>query len=99
MEGRVTFLRVVVEAPRGEWEECRMVGCVGLCAVCLTLGRARDLFKATAQAREGAAVAESVVGIVAALNNKARDMFALILGLAMVDYVVLNVNISMGGRI
>ena len=87
----MTFLRVVVEAPRGEWEECRMVGCVGLCAVCLTLGRARDLFKATAQAREGA-VAESAVGIVvAALNNKARDMFALILGLRMVDYVDLNV--------
>jgi hypothetical protein len=29
MVGRVTFLRVVVEAPSGEWEECRMVGCVG----------------------------------------------------------------------
>ena len=93
----MTFLRVVVEAPRGEWEECRMVGCVGLCAVCWTLGRARDLFRATAQAREGA-VAESVVGIVvAALNNKARDMFALILGLAMVDYANLNVNVSMRG--
>lgn len=98
MLGRVTFLRVLVEAPRGEWEECRMVGCVGLCAAYWTLGRLRHLFKTTVQAREGA-VAESVVGIVAALNNKARDMFALILGLAMVDYVVLNVNISMGGRI
>jgi hypothetical protein len=31
MVGRVTFLRVVVEAPSGEWEECRMVvGCVVL---------------------------------------------------------------------
>jgi hypothetical protein len=52
------------------------------------------LFRATAQAREGAAAAvvEKVVGIVvAALNNKARDMFALILGLPVVDYVVLNV--------
>lgn len=96
----MTFLRVVVEAPRGEWEECRMVGCVGLCTVCWTLGRARDLFRATAQVREGAAaVAESVVGIVvAALNSKARDMFALILGLAMVDYANVNVNISMRGR-
>ena len=59
------------------------------------LGRWRHLLKATAQAREGAAAAavvEKVVGIVAAaLNNKARDMFALILGLRMVDYVDLNV--------
>lgn len=63
--------------------------CVGLWVECWMLGRARDLFKATAHAREGAAaVAEKVVGIVAALNNKARDMFALILGLRMVDYVV-----------
>jgi len=79
-----------------------MVGCVGLCAACWTLGRARDLFKATAQAREGAAVAvaESVVGTVAAaLNNKARDMFALILVLAMVDHVVLNVVGSMLGSV
>ena len=79
-----------------------MVGCVGLWIGSWRLGRWRDLFKATAQAREGAAVAaaESVVGIVAAaLNNKARDMFALILGLAIVDYMVLNVNVSMGGRI
>ena len=93
--GRVTFLRVVVEAPSGEWEECRMVGCVGLWVVCWMLGRWRHLLKATAQAREGAAAAavvEKVVGIVAAaLNNKARDMFALILGLRMVDYVDLNV--------
>jgi len=59
------------------------------------LGRLGHLLKATAQAREGA-VAESVVGIVvAALNNKARDMFALILGLAMVDYAILNVYVSM----
>lgn len=101
MVGRVTFLRVVVEAPRGEWEECRIVGCVGLCAVCWTLGRARDLFKATAQAREGVAAAAEkvVVGIVAALNNKARDMFALIPGLAMVDYAILDVDVSMRGRI
>lgn len=52
------------------------------------LGRWRHLFKATAQAREGAAAAavveKAVFGIVAALNNKARDMFALILGLRMV---------------
>jgi hypothetical protein len=40
-------------------------------------------------------VVESVVGIVAAaLNNKARGMFALILGLRMVDYVDLNVYVS-----
>lgn len=62
------------------------------------LGRWRHLFKATAQAREGAAAAavveKAVFGIVAALNNKARDMFALILGLRMVDYVDLNVYVS-----
>jgi hypothetical protein len=40
-------------------------------------------------------VVEKAVGIVAALNNKARDMFALILGLRMVDCVDLNVVDSM----
>jgi hypothetical protein len=39
MVGRVTFLRVLVEAPRGEWEECRIVGFDGLCVECWTLGR------------------------------------------------------------
>ena len=69
------------------------VVCVDLWVGCWMLRRARDLFKATAQAREGVA-ADSVVGIVAALNNKARDMFALILGLRMVGYVDLNVYVS-----
>lgn len=66
----------------------------------MRLGRLRHLFKATAQAREGVAAAAEkvVVGIVAALNNKARDMFALILGLAMVDYAILDVDVSMRGR-
>jgi hypothetical protein len=81
-----------------------MVGWVRLWVACWRLGRARDLFRATAQAREGAAaavVAESVVGIVAAaLNNKARDMFALILGLPlMVDYMISNVVGSMRGSV
>lgn len=85
MAGRVTFLRVVVEAPSGEWEECLMVGCVGLCAAGWTLGRPKHLFRATAWAREGAAAAEKVDGaIIAALDIKARDMFALILGMRMV---------------
>jgi len=76
-----------------------MVGCVGLWVACWTLGRARHLFKATVQAREGA-VAENVVGIVAAaLNNKARDMFALILGLPLMDYAVLNVDGSKRGSV
>jgi hypothetical protein len=39
MVGRVTFLRVVVEAPRGEWEECRMVGCVAFWVEYWMLGR------------------------------------------------------------
>ena len=80
-----------------------MVGCVGLWVACWTLGRARHLFKATVQAREGAAAAavvEKVVGIVAAaLNNKARDMFALILGLPLMDYAVLNVDGSKRGSV
>ena len=85
MAGRVTFLRVVVEAPSGEWEECLMVDCVGPGAACWTLGRFRHLLRATARAREGAAAAEKVDGvIVAALDIKARDMFALILGMRMV---------------
>jgi len=78
MVGRVTFLRVLVEAPSGEWEECRMVvGCVGLCAACWTLGRFRqDLLRATAQAGEAAEQVNGII-VVAALDNKARDMFAL----------------------
>jgi hypothetical protein len=55
------------------------LGWPGCCTAYWTLGRFRHLC-ATAQAREGAAAA-SVVGIVAL--NKARDMFALILGLLM----------------
>jgi hypothetical protein len=94
MVGRVTFLRVVVEAPSGEWEECRMVECVGWRAACCTLGRLRYLF-ATAQAREGVA-AVSVVDIVAL--NKARDMFALILGV-LVEYARSNVVDSKRGRV
>ena len=78
MVGRVTFLRVVVEAPSGEWEECLMlVGCVGLCAACWTLGRFRQLLlRATAQAGEAAEKVDGII-VVAALDNKARDMFAL----------------------
>lgn len=90
--GRVTFLRVVVEAPSGEWEECLIVGCVGLCAACWTPGRLRHLLRATTQAREGAAAAVEKVddGIInaAALDNKARDMFALILGMRTVGYEI-----------
>jgi hypothetical protein len=87
MVGRVTFLRVVVEAPSGEWEECRMVECVGWRIACWTLVRFRYLFAAV-QAREGVAAAR-VVGIVAL--SKARDMmFALILGV-LVEYVRSNV--------
>ena len=71
------------------------VVCVDLWVGCWMLRRARDLFKATAQAREGVA-ADSVVGIVAALNNKARDMFALILGMRMVGYGILIVDGSSG---
>ena len=76
MVGRVTFLRVVVEAPSGEWEECLMVGCVGLCAAGWTLGRPKHLFRATAQAGEAAEKVDGII-VVAALDNKARDMFAL----------------------
>ena len=98
MVGRVTFLRVVVEAPSGEWEECLMVGCDGLDAACRTAGRFKDLFRATAPAREGAAAAvEKVDGIVVpALDNKARDMFALMLGMRMADCVIFIVDVSNG---
>jgi hypothetical protein len=76
MVGRVTFLRVVVEVPRGEWEEYRMVDCVRRCTSCCIVGQLRHLV-VTAQARKDVAAAR-VVGIVAL--SKARDMFALILG-------------------
>jgi hypothetical protein len=73
-----------------------VVGCVGLWVECWILGRWRHLFRTTAHAREGAAaVVESEACIVAALNNKARGMFALILELRMVDYVESNVYDSM----
>jgi hypothetical protein len=95
MVGRVTFLRVVVEAPSGEWEECRMVECVGWRTACWTLARFRDLFAAV-QAREGVAAAR-VVGIVAL--SKARDMmFALILGV-LVEYVRSDVVDSKRGQV
>jgi hypothetical protein len=71
-----------------------MVECVGWRAACCTLGRLRYLF-ATAQAREGVA-AVSVVGIVAL--SKARDMFALILGV-LVEYARSNVVGSTRGRV
>ena len=55
----------------------------------------QDLPAAVTNVEKVAAAAEKVVvGIVAALNNKARDMFALILGLAMVDYAILDVDVS-----
>jgi hypothetical protein len=54
-----------------------LVGCVGLCAACWTLGRFRQLLlRATAQAGEAAEKADGVI-VVAALDNKTRDMFAL----------------------
>lgn len=97
MVGRVTFLRVVVEAPRGEWEECRMLGCVCLCRACWTLGRMHGRFRhlfATAQARESVA-AVRVVGFVAL--SKARDMFALMVGVWM-DYARSIVVVSKRGK-
>ena len=73
-----------------------VVGCLGLCAACWTLGRFRQfLLRATAQAGEAAEKVDGII-VVAALDNKARDMFALILGMRMVGYGILIVDGSSG---
>lgn len=100
--GSVTFLRVLVEAPRGEWEDWRVEVLgrweAGVLFLLCRAGRARHLVALVHSGEDVPAATARVVDVVDIVDTlvRARDMYALILR-AVYESVGLDVFVSKRG--